>query len=135
MSETPIIPCLDTQSILSEPRDILAYVLRYYTTAPKSVSDTTPYAMISLADDVSRYQGNPSHLANAVNKALLTTYSRFFDPGAVSVDVSTEDNGDGSYNVTILLSVIRNGTTYTLGADVAVGNNGILQLKWHPSLN
>ena len=135
MSGTPIIPCLDTQSLLVDPRDILSYVLRYYTTAPKSVSDTTPYAMISLADDISRYQDNQNNLSRAVTTALQSVYTRFFDPGTTSVDVSTSDNGDGSYNLTIQLSVGKNGVPYTLGANVAVSNNGILQLKYHPSLN
>ena len=129
----PIIPTLDSQSILKDPRDILAYVLRYYTTAPKSISDTTPNAMISIMDDISKYQGNQSTLISAVTTSLQSVYTRFFPMGSLSVDVSTSDNGDGSYNVTILLSVILNGVNYTIGGDVSVSNTGILQLKFHPS--
>jgi len=134
VTPTPVIPTLDSISIIQDPRDILSYVLRYYATAPKSVSDSTPDAMISLADTTSRYQANPNTMAVQVTTDLTTVYNRFFPPGSLSVIVDTADNGDGSYNITIQLAVILNAVSYTLGADVSVNSTGLLQLKWHPAL-
>lgn len=134
MSGIPIIPTLDTQQILQDPRDILSYQLRYYTTAPKSVSDTTPNEMISLMDDISKYQYNSGSLVNAVSNSLQTVYNRFFPPGATTVNVSPSDNGDGTYDIVIQISVILSGSIYSLGANVSVNTTGVLQLKWHPSL-
>ena len=132
---TQILPCLDTQNILNDPRDILAYVIRYYTTAPKSVSDTTPNLMISLMDDISRYQNTPSTLISAVTTALQTVLGNYFPlpTSAVSVNVSTNDNGNGTYNLTIELAINTNNNNYTMGADVSVNSTGILQLKFHPT--
>lgn len=134
-SPIPIIPTLDTCPILTDVRDILAYILRYYTTAPKSVSDTTPRQMISLMDDISKYQGDKSLLVSKATYALQTVYSQFFPQDASSVDITTSDNGDGSYNLIIQLTATVNGSTYTVGGNVSVSNTGILQLTWHPSLN
>lgn len=128
-----IIPTLDTQSILTDPRDILAYILRYYAMAPKSVSNSTPALMISLADTVSRYQANADYLAEMVAQDLNGVYNRFFAPGTTTVDVSSTDNGDGSYNLTISLAVLQNTQTFMLGASVTVNQSGILNLKWHPA--
>jgi len=129
-----IIPTLDLQSILSNPTDILGYVIRYYTTAPKSVSDSTPRVMISLANDVSRYQDSPDTLVTVVTQSLQRVLFRYFPaPSQVTVDVSTNDNGDGSYNLTILLAVMTNGNNYSLGANVSVNSTGLLQLKFTPN--
>jgi hypothetical protein len=129
-----IIPTLDLQSILSNPTDILGYVIRYYTTAPQSISDTTPHAMISLANDVSRYQNSPDTLVGAVTRSLQSVLQRYFPaPSQVTVDVSTSDNGDGSYDLTILLAVTTNGNNYSLGANVSVNATGRLQLKFTPN--
>ena len=135
-SPIPILPCLDTQSILNDPRDILAYIIRYYVTAPKSVSDTTPFSMISLADDISRYQNSPSTIVSKVTEALQQTLANYFPKpdASASVDVTTSDNGDGSYNLTIRVAASTVNGTFSLGADVGVGSTGILQLKFHPNL-
>ena len=130
----PIVPTLDAQSILSNPQDILAYQLRYYITMPLSVSDTTSGLMISLADTVSRYQAIEGNLVRSVTDDLTTVYSRFFpQTGSLTVDVTTSDNGDGTYNITILLAVIVNGQSYTLGSDVTVGAAGNMVLTYHPN--
>jgi hypothetical protein len=136
MAAIAMIPTLDTQSILSDPRDILGYQLAFYTRTPKSVSDTTPWAIVSMADAISRYQYNQSALVAAVTQDLKSVYARFFTPpaGSVSVDVSTSDNADGTYDVTINLSAVSNGVPYTLGADVTVNAAGSLHLKYHPAL-
>jgi hypothetical protein len=131
-----IIPTLDSQSLLVDPRDKLAYVVRWYATAPKSVSNSTPNAMISLADTTSRYQSDSSQMIKAVTDDLQGVFSRIFPSRVanVSVDVSASDNGDGSYNITLQLAVSQNGTNYTIGADVTVDNTGLLIPKWHPTL-
>lgn len=137
MSETPtpIIPNLGPMSIISSPVDILAYVIRYYTTAPKSVSDATHDLMISLADDVSRYQSDPNNLISVVTTSLQSVYNRYFPGRSITVDVSANDNGNGTYNITIQVSVILDGINYTLGSDVQVNRNGVLLLTFHPTLN
>jgi hypothetical protein len=133
---TTILPTLDSQSILTNPVDILSYIIRYYCTAPKSISDTTPTLMISLADDVSRYQNDSGMLINIVTTALQSVLNQYFpSPNASStVDVSTSDNGDNTYNLTIQLVATVNGAVYTIGADVSVNSAGILLLKFHPGL-
>lgn len=132
---TPIIMTLDSQSVLTSPLDIMGYLLRYYMTAPKSVSNTAYPFMISIADTISKYQGNAASLGQQVTTDLTSVFNRFFPPGSSVINVSTEDNGDGTYNLTLQLSVSINGQSYALGADVSVNSAGILNLKWHPQLN
>lgn len=129
-----IIPTLDSQSILTDPRDILGYIVRYYCTAPKTVSDTTSSYMISIADTISRYQAAPSNMIKQVTNDLQGILNRFFPVNASSVDVTSSTNPDGSYNLTIRLTAVSNGTSYSLGSDVTVNSAGILNLKWHPQL-
>lgn len=125
---------LDSQSILTNPIDILSYVLRYYCTAAKSVSNTTFNQMISIMNTISKYQNNSNTLVQQVTNDLMSVFSRFFPSNSTIVNVTSSDNGDGSYNITIKLAVILNNTSYTLGSDVTVNSNGVLQLKWHPQL-
>lgn len=132
---TAIIPTLDTQSILANPKDIMAYVLRYYFTAPKSVSNTTYAMMASFAETASRYQSVPSNLVAQVEADLQNVYNRFFPIESTTVNISSSDNGDGSYNIIVQVSTIQNGTSYALGSDVSVNANGVLEIKWHPNLN
>ena len=132
---TNIIPTLDTQSILTNPKDIIGYILRYYFTAPKSVSNSTYNYMISFADTSSQYQGVATNLVTQVTRDLNTVLNRFFPAGATSVNVSSSDNGDGSYNLTVQVSTVVNGKSYALGSDVSVTSTGILNLKWHPQFN
>jgi hypothetical protein len=137
MATIPIIPTLDTQGILSDPRDIMAYILHYYTTAPKSVSDSTPASMISLLDDISTYQSNANALANAATRSLQAAFANFYPASSgnsASVTVETSDNGDDTYNLIIQVSVRVNTVPYTLGADVSISPTGTLQLKYHPTL-
>ena len=129
-----IIPTLDSQSILTDPRDILGYTLRFYCSTARSVSDNMYYNIVSIQDTISRYQNNPTSLATQVTKDLTNVLNRFYPSGASNVDVSTSSNGDGTYNLKIQLSVITNGSSYALGADVSVNSNGMLSLKWHPQL-
>lgn len=135
-ASTPIsiVPTLDVISVLTDPRDILAYVLRWYTTVPKSISDSTPAQIISMTDAISRYQDNPRRLTDAIMSDLRNVYSNYFGPNSTTVDVSTSDNGNGTYNVTIQLATTSNGSTYALGSSVTVDGTGALQLKFHPTL-
>lgn len=129
-----IIPTLDSQSILMDPRDILSYIIRYYCTAPKSVSNTAYNYTISLTDTISKYQGNRSQLKQYVTNDLQEVLNRFYPVNTSSIDISTEENDNNSYNVVIKISVIKDGRSYSIGADVSVSANGILQPKWHPNL-
>ena len=130
----PMIPTLDRQPLLTHPTDILSYVLRWYTTSPKTISDTTPTAIISIIDTISRYQSNPSTLASKVASDLYSVYGNYFPVGTTTVDTSTSDNGNGTYNLTISISTIQGGSPYSIGVDITVGNSGILQFTPHPQL-
>ena len=134
-SVTNIIPTLDTQSILKNPSDILAYVIRYYFTAPKSVSNSTFDFMVSFADSASKYQNVIANLVSQVQKDLMGVFNRFFSAQATTVNVTPQDNGDGSYNITVECSTVVNGKNYALGGDITVNNTGVLQIKWHPQFN
>lgn len=129
---TNIIPTLDSQSVLVNPSDQLAYILRYYFTAPKSVSNTSLNYMISFADTASRYQNVATDLITQVTQDLMGVYNRFFPPQATTVNVSAENNGNGTYNITVQVSTVVNGTSYALGSDVTVNATGVLQIKYHP---
>jgi hypothetical protein len=137
VSTTPIniIPTLDTQSILTDPRDILAYVLRYYCTAPKSVSNSTYGQMISFADTASKYQSNVSNMVSHVTSDLKSVLQRFFKGNVLTVDIGADDNGNNTYDIVIQLAVTVNNVNYSLGANVSVGSTGILNVTWHPQLN
>jgi hypothetical protein len=134
-SPTNIIPTLDSQSILTSPIDQIGYIIRYYCTAPKSISNTTFAQMISIADTISRYQGNKSTLTQQITNDLNSVFNRFFPLGSTIINVTTTDNDDGSYNVTIGVSAVINGVNYSLGANVGVTTTGILTLKWTPQFN
>lgn len=128
-----IIPTLDSQSILTDPRDIMGYVLRWYVTAPKSISDSTPRQMISIIDTISRYENDKSTLIAKVTEELQGVFNNYFANGTASVDTTANDNGDGSYNLTITLAVVQANSTTTLGADISTDSTGMVSLKWHPS--
>ncbi len=91
--------------------------------------------MISIADTISRYQGNKSTLTQQITNDLNSVFNRFFPLGSTIINVTTTDNDDGSYNVTIGVSAVINGVNYSLGANVGVTTTGILTLKWTPQFN
>lgn len=131
---TPIVPTLEGLGILSDPQDILAYVLRWYVTVPKSISDSTPDHIISIADSTSRYQNNPTRLVEAVRNDLMGVYTRYFGPGSSTIDISVNDHGNGTYDIIIQIAAIVAGKSHTLGSNVTVGQDGAITLKFHPSL-
>ena len=124
----PFIPVLMSEiSKLTDPLDIIKYVLRSYTHLPKNINDTFHDQEISFRWDDADVGHNKEMIKGRVSSSLTEALTRYF-PNASIIDVTTntEDIDDVRYSVIIDIVVIINDRSYVLSDNFVVNNDGTL---------
>lgn len=122
------IPTLGAALFLDRPQDMLAYVLRYYASAPFQGNNSNISQAISLANTLSRYSYDRTQITGPIIAELQAEYGRVFpDAASVSVDVTTTAVSDSLYTITISPTVTIGTTVYSVSRTLSA-SNGILTL-------
>jgi len=121
-----IVPVLSSSSKnLSDPTDIIEYLLRYYFHTPKNISDTLNAGEISFRYDEASYSGDPIELRKVVERALGTVLNRYFgNADNLTVSVTIEKVDEGNYNIVIDISVVISGIRYSIDKNIKVDKDG-----------
>lgn len=123
----PVIPVLMADiNRLSQPIDIIKYILQWYTHTPKNINDTFADQEISFRFDDATAGHNPEEIKTVVRVRLLNTLKKYFPTGTVTVDVTTTAVDDVRYNINIDILVILDGTPYSLSNNYVVDKDGYL---------
>lgn len=122
------IPTLGSQEFITKPQLMMAYVLRYYTTAPKSTSNTHYDQKISLTDTLSRYGNDMSAITGPVRVELLAEFTRLFPDASIEIDVTTTSTDNVTYELVISPIVTMDGMAYTVDKTVSI-KNGVLYIS------
>lgn len=121
----PFVPTLGTKTHITDPSQILSYIMRQYASVPKNATKTWVAETISLAHDLSTYgQDTQDNLESAIKKSLTSVLDRIFG-GGTSV-VVTRTKKDSYYNLLISVSVRYKGSGYTFDKSISVDDTGHL---------
>ena len=126
-----IIPSMDSSSKnLTEPTDIIEYVLRHYFSAPKNINDTHRPGEISLRYDEAESGHDEVALAKAAERNLIMNLDKYFsEADSLSVNVASTDLGDNEFELSIDVIVTIDGTPYAIDNTVKVDSSGNLQFS------
>lgn len=126
----PIIPVLmsDIQQ-LSQPVDIIKYILQWYTHTPKNINDTFASDEISFRYDDATSGHNPELIKEVVRTRLMYILKKYFPTGSLTVEVTTTPVDEVRYNITIDILVIIDKVPYSLSNDYSVDSEGNLEYK------
>ena len=126
----PYIPVLMSDiSQLTNPTDIIKYVLWAYTSMPKFINDTFTAGEISFIYDVAAVDYDADRLVNLATNNLTMVLNKYFQNASVNVNISVDWLDDVRYELTIQILVSMNGQTYSLDQNVEVDSNGNFALK------
>lgn len=133
---TPMVFTLGPQTVLTDPKQIIAYTLRHFINAPASVSDIYRNMTISLPDIISNYGSDRATVSKPIITQLTGALSRIFgNTSTVTIDVDIEDppmssgkSGSRYYSVGISVRVQYNGMIYSCDPSITVNANGQLVL-------
>jgi len=128
----PAIPVLMSEiKLLERPVDIIKHVLNAYTRHPKNITDTYTDDEISFRWDDAQNGSNPDVMRSVVQSNLRKVLIKYFPTASiVNVDVSTEDltDNDGRYNIIIDITVVIDGSSYSIGNKYVIKKDGYLDL-------
>ncbi len=124
----PIIPVLMGDiNRLTDPIDIMKYILKWYTSVPKNINDTFANEEVSFRWDDASSGHNPDQLKSQVSINLRRVLSKYFpNASSVDVDVKVEQIDDVRYNVVIDMLVVNNSIPYSLTDTFAIDGSGNL---------
>lgn len=131
----PLVMTLGAQTLVTDPRAIIAYQLRYFIYAPLSVSDTYQGMAVSLADCVSRFGRDRSAVIGPITTQLTDMFTRIFgEDSVVTVDVRAENtnstDGQGQpdiyYTLRLGVQVTYNGIIYPADPTIYVENGNLV---------
>jgi hypothetical protein len=129
MAEAPIVvPTLSASTLLSDPRAIIAYVLRQYASAPKNATSTWVEETISLRYTLAKYaSAEPETVSASIQHDLSRVFNTLFPEGA-TVTVTRTDEATG-YSLQIAVSVVKAGELHTIDKSVIVSPDGHLTIE------
>ena len=102
----PYIPVLMSDiSQLTNPTDIIKYVLWAYTSMPKFINDTFTAGEISFIYDVAAVDYDADRLVNLATNNLTMVLNKYFQNASVNVNISVDWLDDVRYELTIQILV------------------------------
>lgn len=124
----PAIPTLGATTLLTDPGQIIAYVIRQFCTTPRSISTIYQDSVISLGDILSRASNDSTAATQQAQIALTKVFGSIFGNGSINVSVTSEQVTSATYSLLIVVQVNYNNTIYGISNTVQV-NNGVLVLE------
>ena len=122
---TPMVPTLGGDPYLRDPVRIIAYILNYYFSAPKSAMITWYNEAISFKHTLARRRDSEEEiLPEAVSSELTAALTRIFG-SQVQVEVTLHPGeNDITKILRISVSVIVDGTPHMLDKNVTLSEDG-----------
>lgn len=106
---TPIIPTLHAVvGVISNPQEVIAYLVRHFVTNPGGTSSTVEEETLSIQKLASYYGNDKNTMAGAAQEQLSTAISRFYPGQGINVDVVPTDIDGYRYGLTIDIGVTFN---------------------------
>ncbi len=122
----PCVPTLGATTFLTDPSEIIAYVVRHFCAAPQSASNTYFDITYSLGDILSRYSYAANAVITPITTALMQILTNIFGTtGFPTVTVTTSFDTDTTYTITIFVQVLISGVFHTIDPTISVSNGTI----------
>lgn len=130
------LPCIPTlhkgYGILTDPSDIVAYLVRHIFAQSSKASIIYGTEIVSFRDIESRYNGNIDEMVSYLNSCLYDVLNRYFSPGTMGISVSaTTPDASGTYNLEISATKNPGSTAEKLiltDAIVSIKNGSVLNI-------
>lgn len=125
----PMVPTLGATLMLTNPAEILAYTVRHFACAPKSISAMFYNQSYSLLDLISRYGQSQEAIVIPVQSALEKMCSAIFgNQGSSLVQVSTINLGNDMYTLVINVQVVIGQLIYSVSPKISISKDGVIQM-------
>lgn len=109
------VPTLGTTTYLTDPTDIVPYIIRHYASVPKSTTHMWTNEVVSLRDTITQFQNTPDSLRRQIVNDLTEVFNRIFQNSGTNVSVDIEDiENNTAYNIIIEVTVFQNNFPFTL---------------------
>ena len=127
MTTAPIILTLRKNTAVTDISEQIAYIIKYFWKAPKSMNDTLRDYMVSYMDIVSTYTDIPT-ICNQCQIALTGVFTRMYGNGSAAVSVTSSTEDGVNYSITIDVTVTWNDETYGASDKFTVDSDGKIVL-------
>lgn len=124
------IPTLSSSGWVSDPMNVLSKLYDYFLTTETNQSYFFKDDLISLQYLLATYGDDPSLLSSKTKDNLRLLLKRYFSSINVetSITLPPPENDDGKYDLTINVTVMQNGKTYSLGRSLET-NGSVFYIK------
>ena len=129
MATIPCVPTLSSVTFLTNPPDVIAYVLRHFCSSPKSVNETLIEYTISMMDIISRYGDDVDAVCVQTIQSLTQAFTNIYGVGSTTVEATPQTSDNVNYSIEINVSITYNGQTYSIANTVTTDSNGRLILN------
>lgn len=121
--ETIPVPGLTLAGWTTDLKQTIDLLLSHAFVSDKSHSTTCPNSITSFQALLSKYQNQPSQLADAAEILLDSYFKRYIQSAQVTVEESLDENyvpESGRFKLKITISAYRNGETINLAESLDV---------------
>lgn len=112
---------------ISNPSDILAYVVRHYFETPSNIYESFLEFEYTFSKQLAKYQHTPEQLQEVVSRDLQEYLGQIFDLTTLSIDVQINyvkrhntDKYKDFYELIINLSVTYENITYNITPNITI---------------
>jgi hypothetical protein len=129
------IPTLHlSASFISNPSDILMYLLRHYLYTPANIYESFIKDQYSLSNVLAKSEHDPNHLKELVEIELENYLGKTFNSNngySLLINVDIEDVDERNYNLILDVTVTdKFGNTYGATPNVTIDNDQVIKINF-----
>lgn len=123
------LPTLTTAGWIEDLVSVSTNLMDYFLVSEDSQTQFYPGEVSSLPFLVQQHGSDPASLVDRARDVLQRYFSRYFDMTSVEVTTDDKSGSRGRYNLTIDVTIVKNGTTHRLGRLIEVGDSKIINVN------
>lgn len=123
------VPTLTTANWVSDPSTKAIVLMEYFLASQRSQTAFYTGQITSLPGLIQRHGQDPQRLSERTRDRLQDYLSRYFDEVVVNADATHLDAINGQFNIRLDVTVVQDGSAYSLGRLIEVGDSKVLQVQ------
>lgn len=123
------LPTLTTAGWIDDLVSVSTSLMDYFLVSEDSQSQFYPGEVASLPFLVQQHGSDPDTLANRARDVLQRYFSRYFEMASVEVTTDDQSGTAGRYNVSIDVTVVKDGVSHRLGRLIELGDSKIIHVE------
>ena len=123
------LPTLTTAGWIEDLVSVSTSLMDYFLVSEESQTQFYPGEVASLPFLVQQYGSDPDALVSRGRDVLQRYFSRYFEMASVEITSDEQSDSPGRYNISIDVTVVREGKTHRLGRLIELGDSKIINVN------